>query len=113
MRSYAEGVWIPEAEDSKNIDQFRTISLLSFEGKIFFSIVPKRLITWACMSFKSGKSRSLVLKKGLAIDKYRFALASTQIPFITEKPVKSLGKVLDCRLKDTASERPTNNWISC
>lgn len=40
---FAEGVWIPKEEDSKNISQFRIISLLSVEGKIFFSIVAKRL----------------------------------------------------------------------
>ena len=40
---FAEGVWIPKEEDSKNISQFRIISLLIVEGKIFFSIVAKRL----------------------------------------------------------------------
>ncbi len=39
----AEGVWIPKEENSKNINQFRTISLLSVEGKVFFSIVSRRL----------------------------------------------------------------------
>lgn len=39
----AEGVWIPKEEKSKNFEQFQTISLLSVEGKIFFSIVTKRL----------------------------------------------------------------------
>lgn len=39
---FAEGVWIPKEEES-NIDQFRTISLLSVEGKIFFSIVARCL----------------------------------------------------------------------
>ncbi|XP_029688563.1 uncharacterized protein [Takifugu rubripes] len=39
----AEGLWIPKEEDSKNINQFRTISLLSVEGKVFFSIVSRRL----------------------------------------------------------------------
>lgn len=39
----AEGVWIPKEEDSKNINQFRMISLLSVEGKLFFSIVSRRL----------------------------------------------------------------------
>ncbi|KAK0134481.1 hypothetical protein N1851_029910 [Merluccius polli] len=38
----AEGVWIPE-EKSENIDQFRTISLLSVEGKIYFCIVARDL----------------------------------------------------------------------
>ncbi len=40
---FAEGVWIPKEENSKNINQFRTISLLSVEGKVFFSIVSQRL----------------------------------------------------------------------
>ncbi|KAL7850072.1 hypothetical protein SRHO_G00194210 [Serrasalmus rhombeus] len=40
---FAEGVWIPKEEESKTIDQFRTISLLSVEGKIFFSIVARHL----------------------------------------------------------------------
>lgn len=40
---YVEEVWIPKEEEPKNIDQFRTISLLSVEGKTFFSIVVKRL----------------------------------------------------------------------
>ncbi|GAA6088617.1 uncharacterized protein LOC109140547 [Tachysurus ichikawai] len=40
---FAEGVWIPKEEDSKTISQFRIISLLSVEGKNFFSIVAKRL----------------------------------------------------------------------
>ncbi|RXN12199.1 reverse transcriptase [Labeo rohita] len=40
---YAEGVYIPKEEKSENIDQFRVISLLSVESKIFFSIVAKRL----------------------------------------------------------------------
>ncbi|KAJ8333497.1 hypothetical protein SKAU_G00415050 [Synaphobranchus kaupii] len=39
----AEGVWIPKEENSKNINQFRSISLLSVEGKVFFSIVSRRL----------------------------------------------------------------------
>ena len=39
----AEGVWIPKEENSKNISQFQTISLMSVEGKVFFSIVSRRL----------------------------------------------------------------------
>ncbi len=38
---YAEGMCIPKEEKSENIDQFRVISLLSVESKIFFSIVAK------------------------------------------------------------------------
>ncbi len=40
---YAEGVCIPKEEKSENIYQFRVISLLSVESKIFFSIMAKRL----------------------------------------------------------------------
>lgn len=40
---YAEGVCIPKEEKSENSDQFRAISLLSVESKIFYSIVAKRL----------------------------------------------------------------------
>lgn len=39
----AEGVWIPKEENSKNMDQFQSISLLSVEGNIFFSIISSRL----------------------------------------------------------------------
>lgn len=35
----AEGVWVPKEEKSTTIEQFRTISLLNVEGKIFFSIL--------------------------------------------------------------------------
>lgn len=39
----AEGVWIPKEEKSTKLEQFRTISLLCVEGKIFFSILSRRL----------------------------------------------------------------------
>lgn len=39
----AEKVWIPKEEDSKRIDQFRLISLLNIKGKIFLSILARRL----------------------------------------------------------------------
>ena len=35
-------MWIPKEEKSENIDQVKSISLLSVEGKIFFSIVSRR-----------------------------------------------------------------------
>ena len=38
---YAEGVWIPKEENSWDIEQFRCISLLSTESKIFFSIISR------------------------------------------------------------------------
>lgn len=38
-----EVVWIPMIENSKNVSQFRTISLLSVKFKIFFSILSRGL----------------------------------------------------------------------
>lgn len=55
------------------------------------------------MSFKPAKSRSLVLKKGEVTDRFRFSLGAQQIPSVTEKPVKSLGKVFNCSLNDRES----------
>lgn len=40
---FAEGVWILEEEESKSIDQFRIMSVLSVEAKIFFTVVGRRL----------------------------------------------------------------------
>ncbi|KAJ8333464.1 hypothetical protein SKAU_G00414720 [Synaphobranchus kaupii] len=39
----AEGVWIPKEENSTMLEQFRSISLLSVEGKIFFSVLSRRM----------------------------------------------------------------------
>jgi hypothetical protein len=39
----ANGVYIPKEQNSTTIDQFRPISLLNVEGKIFFSVMAKRL----------------------------------------------------------------------
>ncbi|GFR76622.1 reverse transcriptase [Elysia marginata] len=39
----AEGVYIPKEQNSKEINQFRPISLLNVEGKIFFSVMATRL----------------------------------------------------------------------
>ena len=37
---------IPKEENASDLSQFRTISLLSVEGKIFFSIVANRLTSY-------------------------------------------------------------------
>ena len=42
----AGGVFIPKEKDSTSISQFRPISLLNVEGKIFFSIIAQRLSTY-------------------------------------------------------------------
>ncbi len=64
-------------------------------------------MSWACMSFKPAKSRSLVLKKGKFTDRFRFRLGEYQIPSVTERQVKSLGKVFNCRLNDRDSIKAT------
>ena len=57
----------------------------------------------------------MVLKKGKVEEKIRFAIEGKPIPTITEKPVKSLGKVFDCTLKDTTSIQSTcrelESWL--
>lgn len=42
----AEGCFIPKEENSLSIKQFRTISFLNVEGKIFFGILVSRLTTF-------------------------------------------------------------------
>jgi hypothetical protein len=42
----ANGVYIPKENNSKTIDQFRPISLLNVEGKIFFAVMAKRLTAY-------------------------------------------------------------------
>ena len=39
----AEGVFIPKEQNSTEINQFRPITLLNVEGKIFFSVMASRL----------------------------------------------------------------------
>ena len=39
----ADGVYIPKEQNSKDINQFRQISLLNVEGKIFFVVLASRL----------------------------------------------------------------------
>lgn len=39
----AAGVFIPKEKGTENINQFRPISLLNVEGKIFFSVIAHRI----------------------------------------------------------------------
>ncbi|XP_029943214.1 uncharacterized protein LOC115385372 [Salarias fasciatus] len=75
----------------------------------------ERLISWARMSFKPTKSRSLVLKKGRVADRCRFAIGGTPIPTVMDKPVKSLGKVFNSSLRDSDSLQKTKaeltSWL--
>lgn len=52
---------------------------------------------------KPSKSRSLVLRKEKVMDKFCFRISETTIPTLSEKSVKSLGKVFDCSLKKLSS----------
>ena len=40
----ADGIYIPKEKNSKNLEQFRPISLLNVEGKIFFGVIAKRMM---------------------------------------------------------------------
>ena len=42
----AEGCFIPKEEDSKSLEQFRTISLLNVECKIFLSVLARRMTSY-------------------------------------------------------------------
>lgn len=68
----------------------------------------EEIISWAYMSFNPAKSRSLVQKKGKVTGKFFFSLGTTKIPSLTKAPVKSLGKVFYCSLRDAASTQLTN-----
>lgn len=63
----------------------------------------EQFIVWARMSFNTKKSRSLVLRGGKVVDWCWFTVRGTSIPSLTEKTVKSLGKVFNSSLKDTES----------
>ena len=59
------------------------------------------------MSFNASMSRSLVFKKGIALEKERFKLSSEIIPTIQEKSIKSLGKPTDHSQRDTVAIQET------
>ena len=52
------------------------------------------LCTWGRLTFKSKKSRSLVIKKGKVIQA-RFKVQGETIPTISDSPIKALGKLFD------------------
>ncbi|XP_077380867.1 uncharacterized protein LOC144020874 [Festucalex cinctus] len=80
-----------------------TITTTSVPGCRWILQGLERHITWARMSFKPSKSRSMVLKRGKVMDKFRFSISGTEIPTISEQPVKSLGKLFDATLRDSAA----------
>ena len=58
----AEGVYIPKEQNSTEIGQFRPISLLNVEGKIFFSVMAARLTKYLT---ENGYINSSVQKGGI------------------------------------------------
>ena len=58
----AEGVYIPKEQNSTDINQFRPISLLNVEGKIFFSIMAARLTSYLT---ENGYINTSVQKGGI------------------------------------------------
>ena len=93
-----------------------TVTTASVPGGRWILEGLENLISWARMTFKPAKSRALVIKKGKVVDKFRFFLSGTEIPSIIEKPVKSLGKLFDSSLRDTAAIQSTvtelESWLA-
>ena len=58
----AEGIYIPKEEDSQTLPQFRPISLLNVDGKIFNGIIAKRMMTFL---LANGYIDETVQKAGL------------------------------------------------
>lgn len=93
-----------------------TLTTTSVSGARWILQGLEKLMSWAQMSFKPAKSRSLVLNRGRVTDKFCFRLGENLIPSVTEIPVKSLRKVFNCGLKDTNSIKFTSadleGWLS-
>jgi len=51
-----------------------TVTTTSVPGSRWFFQGPEKLIIWSRMNFKPAKSRSLVLKRGKVVDRFRFSL---------------------------------------
>ena len=58
----SEGCFVPKEKDSSVISQFRTISLLSVEAKIFLSVVAKRITTYMT---ENGYVNTAIQKGGI------------------------------------------------
>lgn len=107
------GVWQPPIR--MFMDDL-TITITSVPGTRWILQGLGNLISWARMSFKPSKSRSLVLKKGQMMDKFCFSLSGITIPSVSEQPVKSFRKIFDSSLKESASIKRTikdfDKWFS-
>ena len=56
--------------------------------------------SWARMTFKAKKSRSLIIKKGKVTQKFELTIQGEKIPSIIGNPIKCLGKWFDETLGD-------------
>ena len=56
----ADGVYIPKEQNSSDISQFRPISLLNVEGKMFFSVMATRLTKY----LMENKYLDIAVQKG-------------------------------------------------
>ena len=62
----AEGIFIPKVDGAKEVEKFRTISLLNVEGKLFFAMKSERLTKFIMANKyidesiqKGGETRSI------------------------------------------------------
>ena len=62
----AKGIYTPKEQNSKTVNQFRTISLLNVEGKIFFITLAKRLTSFLTGSIYIDTSVQKVGVPGLS-----------------------------------------------
>lgn len=53
---HAKGVWILKENNSTKLEQFRSISLLGVKGKIFFSVLAKRMTVFLLKNGYIGTS---------------------------------------------------------
>ncbi len=89
-----------------------TITTTSVPGSRWILQGLERVITWARMSFKPSKSRFHGAEEGRkVVNKFHFSVSGTVIPTITEQPVKSLGKLFDSSLKDSAAIQNSNKEL--
>ena len=78
-----------------------TVTTTSVMGSRWILRSLEKLMAWARMKFKPAKSRSFVMKKGRTVEKFRFSIAGTVIPTLSE----CLGKIFDTTLRDTNAVR--------
>ena len=73
------------------------------------------LASWARMTFKPRKSRSMVIRRGKLTEAFNLHVQGEQIPTIKENPIKCLGKWYDDTLSDRSNisetGKQTDEWL--